>query len=155
MRRKLLRPVARPRLGPRVSPRRFGGPLPGLSWRDLSRHQDRLPDPRRRRPVAMSMKELTYRADLACEDSSTIGYCVRWSFGGVGHRLDGRRLTFDDVFYSEALHVAGVFRARTADGTFESTWPSLTEPRRRSCARTGDLTWTAERVSRDRLSRMG
>jgi hypothetical protein len=103
----------------------------------------------------MSMKELTYRADLACEDSSTIGYWSSWSFGGVGHRLQGRRLRFDNVFYGEALHVTGVFRARTADGTFESTWASLTEAEEAQLCSTGNLTWTAERVSRDRLPRLG
>lgn len=73
----------------------------------------------------------------------------------MGYRLDGRRLTFDDTFYYEALHVAGVFRAQVADGTFENIWSSLTETEEAQLCTSGELTWTAERVPRDRVAALG
>lgn len=103
----------------------------------------------------MSMKDLTFRAELACEDGSAIKYWSGWSFGGAGLRLQGRRLTFDHVFYSEALHVTGTFRARTAEGTFENTWASLTDAEDAQLCTTGELTWTADKVSRRRVVELG
>jgi len=103
----------------------------------------------------MSMKGLTFRAELLCEDASTIGYWSEWGFGGVGHRLDGHRLAFDEVFFGEALHVTGVFRGQVADGTFENTWATLTETESAQLCTTGDLTWTADRVRRQRVTELG
>lgn len=102
----------------------------------------------------MSMKGFSFDAELSCEDATTIEYSSTWGFGGVGHPLDGRRLAFDEVFYYEALHVTGVFRGRTADGTFENTWATLTETEEAQLCTTGELAWTAERVPRDRLARL-
>lgn len=102
----------------------------------------------------MSMKGLRFDAELLCEDATTIGYSASWGFTGAGLRLDGRRLTFDDVFYYEALHVTGIFRGRTADGTFENTWASLTDTEEAQLCTTGELTWMADRVPRDRWARL-
>ena len=111
-----------------------GGTLPRLPWQDLGRHQDRLPD-----PVAddgrMSMKGLRFKADLQCDDATTLEFFSFWEWGGVGERLDGRRLIFDYVSPWEALHVAGVFRAQTADGTFSDAIPTLTVDEQAQAAR--------------------
>jgi hypothetical protein len=94
----------------------------------------------------MSMKGLRYKADLLCEDATTMEFFSLWEWGGIGERLDGRRLAFDSVYPWEALHVAGVFRAQTAEGTFRDSMPTLTEDEQAQLCTTGDLTWTAERV---------
>lgn len=94
----------------------------------------------------MSMKGLRFKADLLCDDATTLEFFSFWELGGVGERLDGRRLIFDNVYPWEALHVAGVFRAQTADGTFRDAIPTLTEDEQPQLCTTGDLTWTAERV---------
>lgn len=98
----------------------------------------------------MSMKGLRFDAALLCEDATTLEYSSWWSFGGVGHRLDGRRLAFDERFLYEALHVTGVFRGQTADGAFEVTWATLTDTEEAQLCTTGNLTWTADRVPRGR-----
>jgi hypothetical protein len=99
----------------------------------------------------MSMKGLRFRADLLCDDASTIRFWSFWQFGGVGERLDGRRLTFDEAYGSEAMHVAGVFRGRGASGTFEDTMAWLTDDEQAQLCTTGELTWEAHRVPRDRF----
>jgi hypothetical protein len=98
----------------------------------------------------MSMKKLRFGSELLCEDATSIHGMSWWQFGGVGERLDGRRLTFDDVSPVQALHVAGVFRARTADGTFRDSMATLTEDEQAQLCTSGDLTWTAERVREGR-----
>jgi hypothetical protein len=103
----------------------------------------------------MWMKRLHLKVELPCEDASMIEYDSFWVWGGVGHRLDGRSLTFDNVFWSEALHIAGVFRGQTADGTYKNTQAALTEAEEAQLCTTGDLTWTAERVALDRASGIG
>jgi hypothetical protein len=99
----------------------------------------------------LSLKEMYIKVELLCEDASAIEYRSWWGFGGVGHRLEGRRLELDLVFGAEALHVAGVFRSRTADGTYKNTQATLTDAEDAQLCTTGDLTWTADRVPRDRL----
>lgn len=101
-----------------------------------------------------SLKEMGFGVELLCEDATTINFESRWWFGGVGHRLEGRRLTFDEVFGPEALHITGVFRAQTADGTFKDTQATLTDTEEAQLCTTGDLTWTAERVPRKRLAEL-
>jgi len=103
---------------------------------------------------SMSLKQLHYQAELVCEDASAFGFGSSWWFGGVGPRLDGRRLTLDEVGGSEALHITGVFRGRTADGTFRQLQAWLTEAEGAQLCTTGDLTWTAHRVPRDRVASM-
>jgi len=100
----------------------------------------------------MSMKEMFYQAELVCEDSTTLDYFSWWGFGGVGIRLEGRSLTFDHTFWSEALHIAGVFRAQTADGTYKNTQATLTDTEQAQLCTTGDLTWTANRVALDQVA---
>lgn len=94
----------------------------------------------------LSMKGLRFKADLLCDDATTLEFFSFWEWGGVGERLDGRRLVFDYVSPWEALHVAGVFRAQTADGTFSDAIPTLTVDEQAQLCTTGDLTWNAERV---------
>ncbi|MGZ8632183.1 MAG: hypothetical protein ACXWZF_14665 [Actinomycetota bacterium] len=103
----------------------------------------------------MSLQEMYIKVELLCEDASTIDYISGWGFGGVGHRLEGRRLALDLVFGPEALHVAGVFRSQTADGTYKDTQATLTDAEEAQLCTTGDLTWTADRVPRDRLPELG
>jgi hypothetical protein len=103
----------------------------------------------------LSLKEMLLKVELLCEDASTIAYQSSWSFGGVGHRLDGRRLTLDLVFGPEALHIAGVFRSQTADGTYKDTQADLTDTEDAQLCTTGDLTWTADRVARGRWPELG
>lgn len=103
----------------------------------------------------LSLKEMYLRIELLCEDASTIEYRSWWGFGGVGHRLEGRRLRLDLVFGPEALHVAGVFRSQIADGTYMDTQATLTDAEEAQLCTTGDLTWTADRVPRDRMPGIG
>ena len=103
---------------------------------------------------AMSMRWLYLRVELPCEDGSRVEYDSYWSFGG-GEPLHGRRLVWDSVYQWEALHITGTFRAQTADGTYKHTEASLTENEQAQLCTTGDLTWTAERVHRDRLASLG
>ena len=103
----------------------------------------------------LSLKEMLIKVELVCEDASTIDYMSGWSFGGVGQRLEGRRLTLDFVFGAEALHLAGVFRSQTADGTYKDTMATLTDTEDAQLCTTGDLTWTADRVARGRLPELG
>lgn len=100
----------------------------------------------------MSLKRLHFEADLMCDDDSTLGFGSSWWFGGAGRRLDGRRLTLDEYGGSDALHITGVFRGSSADGTFRETQAWLTETEEAQLCTTGDLTWTAHRVPRDRLA---
>jgi hypothetical protein len=98
----------------------------------------------------MSMKGLRFRADLMCDDGTTMAFFSWWEWFGVGERLDGRRLVFDSVDPFGALHVAGVFRAGTASGTFRDAVPTLTSEEQPQLCTTGELTWTAERVREGR-----
>ncbi len=59
------------------------------------------------------------------------------------------------VFPSEALHIAGVFRSQTADGTYKDTQATLTDTEDAQLCTTGDLTWTADRVPRGRWPELG
>ena len=113
----------------------------------------RLHDPSRgRRPE--SMKGLRCTADLLCDDATTMQFGSIWQFGGVGERLDGRRLTLDLAYASEALHIIGVSRAQTASGTFEDAIPTLTDDEQAQLCTTGELTWDAHRVPRERLAEL-
>ena len=94
----------------------------------------------------MSLKEMGFKVEMVCDDASTIEYGTGWGFGGIGVRFEGRSLTFDHAFWSEALHITGVFRPQTADGTFKNTQASLTDTEQAQLCTTGDLTWTANRV---------
>ena len=103
---------------------------------------------------AMSMQWLYLRVELPCEDGSRVEYDSYWSFGG-GEPLHGRRLVWDSVYQWEALHITGTFRGQTADGTYEHTEASLTDTEEAQLCTSGDLSWTAERVHRDRLDGLG
>ena len=94
----------------------------------------------------MSLKEMGFKVEMVCDDASTIEYGSGWGFGGIGVRFEGRSLTFDHAFWSEALHITGVFRPQTADGTFKNTQATLTDTEQAQLCTTGDLTWTANRV---------
>ena len=98
----------------------------------------------------MSLKEMGFKVEMVCDDASTIEYGSGWGFGGIGVRFEGRSLTFDHAFWSEALHITGVFRPQTADGTFKNTQATLTDTEQAQLCTTGDLTWTANRVVADR-----
>ncbi len=102
----------------------------------------------------MSMKGLRFTANLLCDDATTMQFGSIWQFGGVGERLDGRRLTLDLAYASEALHIIGAFRAQTANGTFEDTIPTLTDDEQAQLCTTGELTWDAHRVPRARLAKL-
>jgi hypothetical protein len=93
----------------------------------------------------MSLRTLRYRAVLTCEDTSTFEYWSAWTFGG-GVPLAGRRLSLHEQFGSDALHVEGRFRGRTADGTFRNSQAWLTEDEQAMLCTTGDLTWAAARL---------
>ena len=101
---------------------------------------------------SLSMKRMFIKVEMLCEDASTIEYRSHWSFGGGGDRLDGRRWTFDADFGYEALHLTGKFRAQAADGTYENLQASLTDADEAQLCTTGELTWSADRVPRDRAA---
>ncbi len=103
----------------------------------------------------MSLKEMHMRVQMACDDASTIDYFSGWGFGGVGVRFEGRSVTFDFTFQSEAMHLTGVFRPHTADGTFKNTMAALTDTEQAQLCTTGDLTWTASRVVSGRGTQLG
>ena len=103
----------------------------------------------------MSMKELHLQVEMTCDDATTLDYGSVWWFGGVGPRLDGRRLTYDAVYGPEATHITGVFRATTADGTFKTIQAWLTDDEQAQLCSTGDLTWTANKVPLDRVAGRG
>ncbi len=103
----------------------------------------------------MSLKEMRMRVQMVCDDASTIDYRSWWGFGGVGVRFEGRNVTLDITFHSEAMHITGVFRPHTADGTFKNTMATLTDNEQAQLCTTGDLTWTADRVDRHRGTQLG
>ena len=103
----------------------------------------------------MSLKEMRYRVEMVCEDASTIDYDSWWGFGGIGVRFEGRSLTLDITFPSEALHITGAFRPQISEGTFKNTQAALTDAEEAQLCTTGDLTWTVNRVASDRNAQLG
>ena len=109
---------------------------------------------RREAAEPFRLKALAFGGDMLCAlDDTHQEWNVHMSFGR-GPTLDGRRLTFDDVSAEWAVHITGVFRAQTADGTFRFSVPSLTAEEEAQVCTTGDLTWSANRraVANDRPS---
>lgn len=92
----------------------------------------------------LSLLGLRFHAILTCEDASTVEYWSAWRFGG-GIPFDGRRLSFEERFGSEALVIEGRFRAQTAEGMFRNSQAWLTDDEEAQLCTTGDLTWEAAR----------
>ena len=93
----------------------------------------------------LGLRSFGFDFTLRCEDGSRLGYGIGWTFGRA-HPLDGRSLTFDDVFYDSAIHVTGRFGPGLASGTVRFTVAALTEDEEAQICTTGDLTWAARRV---------
>ena len=94
----------------------------------------------------LKLRAFSFDFSLRCEDGSRIGYGIGWSFGRRGYPLDGKSLSFDDVFYESGIHVAGRFGPGLAFGTVRFTVATLTEHEEAQICTTGDLTWAARRV---------
>jgi hypothetical protein len=92
------------------------------------------------------IREMGYGMTLTCEDQTTFGVGVGWGFGGNFLRITDGAFSFDDVFLSEATHIAGELGPFRGTGTMLVNWATLTDEEQPQLCTTGDLTWEVEFV---------
>ena len=97
--------------------------------------------------TAVELRELGFSWHLDCEDtisSVDLGFFIFFA----GEIVQDERISYGASAPEIALHIDGRLGAHRGAGTTSITMPALTEDLQAQACRSGDLTWTAERVTR-------